>query len=260
MKIGVFVNTNKDPNGSIEKTVLSVAKEKGITAEKFECGKHYDFVVVIGGDGTILRVASPCAELESPILGINKGTVGFLTEIEPKDIAEAFDKIKARDYMLERRAMLDADIRGKKYRALNDVVIAKTGVGHAVSIEVKINGVTIDGFKCDGYIVGTPTGSTAYSLSAGGSVVSPNIPAIVLTPINAHSVRTRSIVVGSFENVSLVCADSSGAAIAIDGEHVADVECGEEIAVTGSETSLLFVRLGKTNFYSRMLGKLGRGE
>lgn len=257
MIIGVFTNKNKDPDGRIEADVFKLASARGMIVEKFEAGKHYDFVIVIGGDGTILRVAKDCAFSGSPILGINKGTVGFLTELEPNGIAEAFDKMLVRDYMLERRAMLDAVIREKHYYALNDVVVGKRGVGRAVTVEVRISDVTIDKFKCDGYIVGTPTGSTAYSLSAGGSVISPNIPAMTLTPINAHTIRTRSIVVGSFEKVSLVCDDEDGAAVAIDGECAAEISCGEQVSVTGCETSALFVRFGKKNFYARMIGKLG---
>lgn len=261
MKIGVFTNKNKDSAGDIEEQVFSLAESRGIIAERFESVKHYDCAVVIGGDGTILRVASDCAASGTPMLGVNKGTVGFLTEIEPCEIAEAFDKLLVRDYMLERRAMLDAVIRNRHYYALNDVVMAKSGVGRAITVEVRIGDVVIDRFKCDGYIVGTPTGSTAYSLSAGGAVISPNIPAIALTPINAHSMRTRSIVVGSFEQVTLVCNDRDGAAVAIDGEHSTDVECGENVTVTGSETSALFIRFGKKNFYARMLDKLGvRGD
>ena len=125
-----------------------------------------------------------------------------------------------------------------------------------ITMEVSVNGQKIDKFSCDGYIACTPTGSTAYSLSAGGSVIGPNTPVIALTPINPHTLRTRPVVVGSFENITLTYTGAVSAVVYVDGEHSLDLSSGEPVSVTGWDRSAMFIRFGKQSFYSRLLGKL----
>lgn len=257
MKIGVFSNPNKDVGNAVRDKVLAAANESGIEAEPFcESGK-YDFIVSVGGDGTILRVAKHCAQSDIPMLGVNMGTVGFLTEIEPSDIRDALKRLKDRNYMLERRALIDARVGDERFYALNDVVLRSCG-GHMIVMEVRVDGELIDKFKCDGYIACTPTGSTAYSLSAGGSVIGPNTPVIALTPINPHTLRTRPIVVGSFEQITMTNVGPEPAALFVDGERAAELRCGGSAAVTGWDRSAMFVRFDKKSFYSRLLNKLNR--
>lgn len=256
MKLGIYSNPNKDEKGELFAAISDIASKNDVEAERYAADGKYDFVVSIGGDGTILRVARECAYSGIPILGINRGTVGFLTEIEPAAFSDALAKIKNRQYVLERRALIDATVRNTHFYALNDVVISRAGGGRMITMEVSVDGEIIDKFSCDGYIACTPTGSTAYSLSAGGSVIGPNTPVIALTPINPHTLRTRPIVVGSFENISLKYTGSGGAAIYVDGEHTLDLHSGEPVSVTGWDRSALFIRFGKKSFYSRLLGKL----
>ena len=255
MKIGIYSNPNKDEKGEVFAAICDAAQKNGVTAERYSADEKYDFVVSIGGDGTILRVARECALSGIPILGVNRGTLGFLTEIEPDAFSDALEKIKTRQYILERRALLDATVRDKHYYALNDIVISRSGGGRMITMEVSVAGEKIDKFSCDGYIACTPTGSTAYSLSAGGSVIGPNTPVIALTPINPHTLRTRPVVVGSFEDIVLKYT-GAGAALYVDGEHELDLESGEPVSVTGWDRSALFIRFGKGSFYSRLLGKL----
>lgn len=256
MKIGVYCNPQKDPDGRVEAVIYETAKNNGVSAEKYDGAKKYDFVVSIGGDGTILRVVKDCVRSETPILGVNRGTLGFLTEIEPAEADEAFKKLIARDYMLERRALIDVKVEDKHYYALNDAVIRRSGGGRMITMSVRVNDEIIDRFTCDGYIASTPTGSTAYSLSAGGSVIGPNTPVIALTPINPHTLHTRPIVVGSFENVSMTYSGETGAALDIDGVCVEELPDGATVNVTGWDRSALFVRFNKKSFYSRLLAKL----
>lgn len=256
MKIGVFSNKQKDPDGSVVDSVSKIIADKGLKAEPFDFDGHYDLVVSIGGDGTILRVAKRCALIGAPILGVNKGTVGFLTEVETDGFEDALDRFIKRDYLLERRALLDATIKDKHFYALNDTVIMRSGGGRMITMEVRVGNELIDKFSCDGYIACTPTGSTAYSLSAGGSVIGPNTPVIALTPINPHTLRTRPIVVGSFENVSMTYSGATPSAVYVDGEFAGEIASGETVSVTGWDQSALFVRLNKQSFYSRLLGKL----
>ncbi len=236
MRIGVYCNPQKDPDGRVEAIIYETAAKNGVSAEKYDGAKQYDFVVTVGGDGTILRVVKDCVKSDTPILGVNRGTLGFLTEIEPDEADDAFKKLLAREYMLERRALIDVTVADKHYYALNDAVIDK--------------------FTCDGYIASTPTGSTAYSLSAGGSVIGPNTPVIALTPINPHTLHTRPIVVGSFENIAMTYTGESGAALDIDGVCVEELPNGATVGVTGWDRSALFVRFNKRSFYSRLLTKL----
>ncbi len=259
MKIGVYSNPQKDRDGEVRKLLLAACAARGIEAEQFSPQNYYDFAVSIGGDGTILRVARECAATGVPILGINLGTVGFLTEVEPSEIERAVDKLAARDYILERRALIDATVREKHFHALNDVVVMRSGGGRMIGMEVRVADELIDRFSCDGYIACTPTGSTAYSLSAGGSVIGPNTPVIALTPVNPHTLRTRPIVVGSFENITLTLKNAGadgGAAVYVDGERVETIAPGSTVTVTGWDKSAMFVRFGKKSFYSRLLGKL----
>lgn len=259
MKIGIFCNPHKDRSQQTLDAVYAAAKKYGMTACEYipSHGKEYDFAASIGGDGTILRIAADCARTDTPILGINLGTVGFLTEVEPSEIDCAFSRLAKRDYTLERRALIEATVNGACYHALNDAVLRAVG-GRMIGMEVRVDGELIDRFTCDGYIVSTPTGSTAYSLSAGGSVIGPNTPVIALTPINPHTLRTRPIVVGSFERVSLRLTSCEAAAVFVDGEKREELACGASVDVTGWDRSLCFVRYSKKSFYSRLLGKLNR--
>lgn len=255
MKIGVYCNTQKDPDGKVESVIFETAAKNGVKAEKYDPAVKYDFVVSIGGDGTILRVVKNCVKSDTPILGVNKGTLGFLTEIEPSEADAAFKKLLAREYMLERRALVDVTFNGKHYYALNDAVVLRSGSGRMITMEVRVNDEIIDKFTCDGYIASTPTGSTAYSLSAGGSVIGPNTPVIALTPINPHTLHTRPIVVGSFENVSMTYSGDASAALYIDGVCEDELKSGDTVGVTGWDRSALFVRFNKKSFYSRLLAK-----
>lgn len=255
MKIGVFDNLTKDPDGSVRDKVVSVATELGISAEPYDPKTQYDFIVSIGGDGTILRIAKDSALHCTPVLGINKGTLGFMTETEPEDIFAALERLKQRDYLLERRAMLDCEINGEHFYALNDIVVRASAL-KMITMQVRVSGEVVDKFKCDGYIACTPTGSTAYSLSAGGSVIAPNTPIIALTPINPHTLHTRPIVVGSFENVMLEICGAEKADVYTDGVCTGSLESRQAARITGWDKSALFVRFGKKNFYSGLLGKL----
>ena len=257
MKIGVYSNPNKDADGVVRSAVFAAAQSIGLDAQDYALEGKYDFVVVIGGDGTILRIAKDCVKSETPILGVNLGNVGFLTEIEPSDIQEALNKLKSREYMLERRALIDAEINKAHYYALNDIVIRARDC-RMMGMEVRVNDELIDKFTCDGYIACTPTGSTAYSLSAGGSVIGPNTPVIALTPINPHTLRTRPVIVGSFEKILLKNSGNVTAAVYVDGEQKTDLCAGDEAKITGWDRSALFVRFDKKSFYSRLLDKLNR--
>ncbi len=257
MKIGIYSNSNKDPDGKVYDAVKSTAAENGIAAADYSPDGQFDFAIVIGGDGTILRVVKECAKGGVPILGVNCGKLGFLSEIEPDDLNLAMQKLIRREYILERRALLDVGVGNGRYYALNDAVVMRNGCGRVITIELCINGESMDKVTCDGYIVSTPTGSTAYSLSAGGPVVAPNTGTIILTPISPHDLRTRPIVVNSGSEISMTYDGSAGAALYIDGDTVKELDVGEKVNITGWDISAMFVRFGTKGFYSRLLEKFG---
>lgn len=166
-----------------------------------------DLLVVLGGDGTILRVARDLQGKSIPILGVNLGSLGFLTAVSQKDMREAIAKIRSGKYRVTQRSMLDARVLrdGKPistHRALNDVVITRGAFSRLVRIEVKVDAELLTTYTCDGLIVATPTGSTAYSLSAGGPIIVPGAPALVITPICPHALTNRSLIVGPQSVVS----------------------------------------------------------
>lgn len=255
MKIGVYSNAKKDPQGVVAASIFDAAAKCGIAASEYEEGAAYDFVVTVGGDGTILRVAKACALAEIPILGVNLGRLGFLSEVEPSAVERALVRLKNREYLVERRALLDVTVADRHYRALNDAVVMRAESARMITMEVRVNNELIDRFTCDGYIACTPTGSTAYSLSAGGSVIGPNTPVIALTPINPHTLHSRPVVVGSFENISMTFYGET-AALDIDGVRTEKLENGQSVSVTGWDRSALFVRFDTNSFYSRLLTKL----
>ncbi len=257
MKIGIFTNPEKDPDGALQKAVKTAADRLGIDACNYVAGEFFDFILSIGGDGTILRIAEDSAKSGIPILGVNRGKVGFLTEIEPEELNAALSRLKNREYYLERRAMLDISFRGKHRYALNDAVLMRTGGGRVITVEVGVNGETLDRVNCDGYILSTPTGSTAYSLSAGGSIVAPGAAVISVTPLNPHALHTRPVIVGSSATITMKYVSGTGAVLYTDGEGSVDLELGETVETTGWDMSALFVRMGDKTFFSRLKNKIG---
>lgn len=256
MKIGVFTNADKDPQGEVRRAVEASCKKFGVAVSDYAENEYFDFIVSIGGDGTILRVAKESAKAGVPILGVNRGTVGFLTEIESSGLDEAIEKLVKREYVLERRSLLDVTVRGEHYYALNDAVVMRTNGGRVIAMQISVNGEHALSTMCDGYIASTPTGSTAYSLSAGGAIIAPSAAVIALTPVNPHALHARCMVVNSGADVAMKFCSGEGASLFIDGNVVMQLEVGETVSVTGWDMSAMFVRLKQRSFYSRLTDKL----
>ena len=179
-----------------------------------------------------------------------------MAETEPSALDEAIEKLVKREYMLERRALLDVTVRGEHYYALNDAVVMRTNGGRVIAMEISVNGEHALSITCDGYIASTPTGSTAYSLSAGGAIIAPSAAVIALTPVNPHALHARSMVVNSGADVGMKYCSGEGASLFIDGNVVLELDEGENVAVTGWDMSAMFVRLKQKSFYSRLTEKL----
>ncbi len=180
------------------------------TADMDEIGQNCDLIIAVGGDGTLLHSATSLAEYEVALLGVNMGRLGFLTDISPSVMVEAIGDILDGKYIEEGRTMLEVEVAGKIFRAFNDVVMHKWNISRMIEYETYVDGQFVNLQRSDGFIVSTPTGSTAYNLSCGGPLVHPNINATILVPICPHSLSNRPIVVdGDAEIKVVVCGHTT---------------------------------------------------
>ena len=220
-----------------------------------------DTVVVIGGDGTLLRVAAKCARNKIPALGINLGKVGFLTEVEPGDMKQALDKLLDGEYAIEDRMLLKIRVNDENvsYHALNDVVIAKTEGMRLISLDLSTDGELVNHYVGDGLIIATPTGSTGYSISAGGPVVDPRMSLYIATPICAHMLSVRSAVLAAERELTLRLGSDysdNSAIITTDGERQRFISPEDEIKITKSDYKFELIRVGTSSFYNTLISKL----
>ena len=256
---------------SVTNLLLNELKEKGVSyalfvdlkgkvdgEEFFDTDKPFDcdVMVTVGGDGTILRIAKYCAVNSIPIAGLNLGYTGFLAEEEPSKVSEFVENLRLGNYKLENRALLCAEVGKNNYLALNDVLVTRNFTARMLETDVFVNDEFVDRYFCDGYIVSTPTGSTAYSLSAGGSILAPNVSAFILTSINSHSLHSRPIVVS--QNDEIYLSPACDANVVIDGVAVADIKRGEKLKVTKYGKEVCFIRFNGHSFYKKLLTKLNK--
>ena len=260
MKFCLIINNTKplaeafahDFIGEIEKRDFSYYLFNG----KIEDGT--DFAVVFGGDGTILKFARSI-RVNVPILGVNCGKMGFLAE-SGKSAAEYLDELVKGNYYLDKRCFLEVECLGEKYYALNEVVIGRSDTINLMDISIDTEGGSLDHYRADGVIVSTPTGSTAYSLSAGGPVLSPRVPAFVVTPICPHSLQSKAIVLPREETIEIEALSQGKCVVVVDGVGVVSRDNALRVRVTGSSEGVSFVRIDKRSFYTIMLSKFAKGK
>jgi len=225
-----------------------------------------DFIVVFGGDGTLLSVARLGDSRRAPILGVNLGTLGFLTGVTLDELYPALETILAGRHRLDSRSMLKADVRQNgtrepvTFHALNDVVVNKGALGRMISLHVWINGDFTSSFLADGMIVSTPTGSTAYSLSAGGPIVYPALDAITLTPICPHTLTHRPLVIPARGKVGIVLHSGEDVTLTIDGQVGVSLEVGAEVICTESDYRVDLIQPTERNFFEVLHQKLKWGD
>lgn len=225
-----------------------------------------DALLTLGGDGTLLRGARLVAKLDIPILGVNLGRLGFLTSSSVKELERALKNLAAGKFEAERRMALDVRaIRssGKekgRWIALNDVVLHKGGFARVVRLQVEANGEAVASYAADGIVVSTPTGSTAYSLSAGGPVVFPTVESILLTPISAHTLAIRPLVLPPDVEITVRAEDGpEELLVTVDGQVGTTFELGDSLVIRRSKHPVLLARFADTSFFARLRLKLGWG-
>ncbi len=233
--------------------------------EQLLCGA--DCVLVLGGDGSVIKAASRAAAREIPVLGINLGRVGYLAEVE-RDALPSLILLCSGDYRVERRMMLDITVRrgGKIVHqmqpALNDAVISNGAIAHMVDLSVSCNGQYLTRFHADGVIAATPTGSTAYSMSAGGSIIDPVLDCICLTPVCSHSLTARPMLLApaSVLTIQNICTREDNTYLTVDGDENFKLLEHDVVEIRRSASETKMIRFGAHSFYMQLHRKLSKNE
>jgi NAD+ kinase len=280
-KIGIVAKKNKPEAIDTLRGLIPFLKERGVetilddetasltggssSLDIEEVPKDSDLIIVLGGDGTLLQAARLVGKDEIPILGVNLGSLGFLTEIALTEMNETIEKVIAGDFSIEERMMLKAEIAtadGKKseHSVLNDVVINKGVLARIINLEVMVNGAYLTTYNADGLIVSTPTGSTGYSLSAGGPVLHPTLSAIIINPICPHTLTNRPILVPEESKIEIRLLSGDGTVyVTLDGQVGVDFPEGESITVSKSKRKVRLIEPPERDYYDVLRTKLRWG-
>jgi len=273
-KAGIITNLNKDADASytikvadwLESQGIEVALAEGLENTALEYNimevdkllSWCEFVVVLGGDGTILRAARSASLYDVPVFGINLGTLGYLTDVERSEAFAALGKVIRGEFKTEKRMMIEAEISGQGYEsggerliALNDICVLRGAVSKVITLDLKVNDIFMDTYRADGIIVATPTGSTAYNLSAGGPILKPDIELIAITPVCPHKIYSRSSVVSAEDVVSLEIGECHGGEpiLSLDGQEYVNLEKGQMVKIYKSPVYTTLIRTNDLGFY-----------
>jgi NAD+ kinase len=279
MRIGIIGHKGYEGVPEALRTIRASAKTLGMQIsiepdigsakngeELLESPEKLDALLTLGGDGTLLRGARFLKGRQIPILGVNLGRLGFLTSCQGSDLGTALKDFSEGKFVAEARMVLGAravDANGAtkhEWRALNDFVLHKGGFARVVRLGITVDGASLGSYACDGVVICTPTGSTAYSLSAGGPVVVPTVESIIITPVSAHTLAVRPLVVPHTAEISVQADDSATELlVTVDGQVGANFRDHERLVVRRAEDPVLVVRFQKTTFFEKIRVKLGWG-
>jgi NAD+ kinase len=237
------------------------------SSPKSDLGRQADLLITFGGDGTLLSVARHAPE-HVPIIGVNMGTLGFLTEIRVEEFPEMLDRVLSGNYFVEPRVAFTVTVHGpdrdsaRQYRVLNDVAINKSALARVISMRVSVAGLFVSAFRGDGLIVATPTGSTAYNLSAGGPIIYPTMGAIVVTPICPHMLTNRPIVLPDELDIEigLTTQDAKDIYLTLDGQEGFEISERDRVCIKKSAEHVLLVQSPEKNYFDVLRTKLKWGE
>lgn len=272
--VALFANLSKANAGAVAAKICSWFRARGIAVRSqpelaSSLGLaldqdllEVDLALVLGGDGTFLAAAGLYARAGVPLLGVNLGQLGFLTEVETGDLEQALEKLIAGQYHVEKRGMLSVTVQRRGEAAisavaLNDVVVSKGPLARIIQLQVGVKGVLIGSYRGDGLIIATPTGSTGYSLSAGGPIVAPDVELMLITPICPHTLNVRPIAVSRQSVVTvtvLTCQECT--TMTLDGQQSFKLDCGDILEVSASKFSTSLVRLEGNNFFDILAKKI----
>jgi NAD+ kinase len=278
-RIGLVGNAEKSASAASVRAAARLIQRSGrkivcddVTAQlaKLKCesipriaalAREVDLLVVFGGDGTMLHTARQIAGSKTPMLGVNIGGLGFLTAVPSDKLADALKLVWRGEFKFESRALIEASGigHGKRIKALalNDIVISRGAVSRLIALDVSVNGEPITRYRCDGLIVSSPTGSTAYSLAAGGAIVLPTAEVFALTPICPHALSNRSIILPLSATIRVKAVNTAAAAfLNADGQIVGELDAGDEITIRRSRSTVRLVHLKNGSFLEALRRKL----
>lgn len=259
----IIANPYKDKGGRLSNQLKELIDRKGGSCRIIEEGakipESAEGIFVIGGDGTLIRAAGPASRRGIPLIGINLGHLGYLCELKESSAPDAVEEIMRGNYMIEERMMLGSG--QVEQTALNDFVIFRKGALQIAELVVSVNGEYLNAYRADGVIVATPTGSTGYSMSAGGPIIDPKARMILITPINAHDLNSKSIVVGAEDAVTIELRGrqphkKERAQVSVDGECAAELSPGDSITVRAAEQTARIIKLSKISFLEILRRKM----
>lgn len=277
-KFCIIVNKDRDEQLELTKRVQNFLEAHGkmfeIRTESLDAEEEpwqpvssdIDCVLVLGGDGTMIRAANRLLPYDIPIFGINAGTLGYLTGVEATEAEKGLERLINGTFRVENRMMLTAEINGRYADSvLNEVAITRSGASRIINLAVYVNGALLDVVSGDGLLIATPTGSTGYNLSAGGAVVTPEAKLILITPICPHSLSSREIVVSPEDEISVEIRQSRkgpevGAVATFDGRAVTELKTEDKIVVKRSAYTTKMIQLDERTFFEVLRSKLGSVE
>ncbi len=241
-----------------EAAAEKLSLEKGLKRE--EIPSHVDLVIVLGGDGTLLTIAHLAAREKTPVLGVNLGSLGFLTEVPLNEVFLTLDVfLEGNTKIVSQRRLLDVSYRGETSHCLNDVVINKGALARMIQAKIWIDDKEIVTTRADGLIISTPTGSTAYSLSAGGPIIQPYIPAIIIAPICPHTLSFRPMVIASSSTIKIQLIAGEEVYLTLDGQRGDRMDIDDIIEVRTSSLEFTLVSSPKRNYFDLLQEKLSWG-
>jgi NAD+ kinase len=263
MRCALFANPNKQE-------VVEITKEITLFLKERECSMFalneleeadltsLDCIICIGGDGTILGLFQQFPNLQVPVLGVNAGHLGFLTEVPLEELHETLEDFVKGEYTIQQRMVMQGSFGETKFSALNDVVIHRSSISSLIDLSVHVDGEYLSTFCADGMIVSTPSGSTAYSLSAGGPILSPELDALALTPICPHTISNRPIVLMPQQKIEIeYCNEKAGIEITYDGHSPHTFSPGQKLTLSPSKERFRMIKLQRQNYFHTLRTKLG---
>ncbi|MGE5422031.1 MAG: NAD(+)/NADH kinase [Ignavibacteriales bacterium] len=266
MKIGLVFNTNRDKSQIVAQNLAAHLQNIGVDVitSWIEGQQVPDLFIILGGDGTVMRSARRFGHLGIPFLTINMGRVGFMSELELDELDTYLERLINKDFNLEDRGMLQVTVRRKNQilyqcSALNEVAVIKQVVSKMTNLKLYINDEFFSEYRADGIVVATPTGSTAYSLSAGGPVILPDTEAMAITPVCPYVLALKPLVVGDHKLIKIMPGSKGNACVSVDGQEVIPLSEGDAVEITRSEHKIKFVRFKEKMFFDFLGKKLYQG-
>ncbi|RLA81774.1 MAG: NAD(+) kinase [Epsilonproteobacteria bacterium] len=243
----------------LEESSADMIGQEGGMAYKELCHQS-DFLVTVGGDGTLISVTRRGFPYNKAVLGINLGTLGFLTDILPEELTKFLKDFKENKYQIDTRMMIEATMNMEDFVSFNDIVITRKSISNMVNIDAKVDGKLFNSYYGDGLIISTPTGSTAYNLSSGGPVVYPLTDAFIVTPICPHSLTQRPLVLPAQFELELSSPDKEGAVVIIDGQDIIELSQDETIKIKIASQKARLIRTKGRDYFDVLSTKLNWGQ